>query len=1117
MTIKRKSAAQKCTEILIIEDSLTQATQIKHLLESHNYIVSVAQNGKQAMDRLSKHKPSLVISDILMPEMNGYELCKKIKSNRSTEDIPVILLTRLTDPEEIIEGLSCGADSFITKPFNEKYLLSHIEKNLSKEIGGDHKKVPFCTQIFFKGKERFIQTEQQNVIRLMLDIYEGAIHQNERLVQTEEELRLLNKQLESIVEDRTLDLAEEIKLSNQIAERLKESEERFRNLYNDAIVGLYRTNSNGEILLANRALVEMLGFQSFEELANINLNKTGYGTSYQRQVFIDQIEKEGEVKGFEAIWICRDGKEIFVRESAKANYDSEGNILYYDGSVEDLTEQKRAIQALNEIQHLFETLTLVSPVGIFRTDADGYTNYVNPKWEELSGLSAKDASGNGWLKAVHPEDREKLSEAWLNNVKSKNESSAEYRFLRPDGSIVWVIGKAVPELTGNKVIGYIGTITDITERKQAEEDLIESEKKYRQLVIHSPDGIFINDLSGKFISVNRSICENLKYTEKELLSMKMQDIIPEQYHSLHKQRLMAILNGEGTNTYAEYEVTGKDGITHFVEIISVPYYKGKEIIGFQSIARDITERKLAEEELKKNQSQLINALKIAHLGSWEHDIKNDVLIFNDLFYEIFRTTAEQVGGYTMSSADYAKRFVHPEDIDIIRTEISKSFETDDPNFSRQLEHRIIYADGETGYINVRIFVVKDKMGKTVRTYGVNQDITEHKRAETVLIKAAEQMKLAKEKAEASDKLKTSFLSNISHEVRTPLNGILGFAEIMSQTDLSEEEKKMSLSMLFESSDRLLNTITNYMDISLITSGTMAVDKKDFFPGQIMKELLGKYITICSGRKFELLLKLPEHSDELSINSDPEILSKVVSHLLSNAIKFTEEGSIQYGYTIGKNELEFFVKDTGIGIGKESLKDVFERFIKEDRGPIKITEGSGLGLSISKGLVELLGGKIWVESESGKGTSFFFTIPVEKEFVNHIISPASGKQEKNKTVNFILVAEDDEINFFYLKALLKQNTSADIIHALNGREAIDKFKENPDIGLVLMDIKMPVMDGLEATRQIKAINRNIPVIAITAYAMPGDENRITEAGCDYYLVKPINKKLLLDKMAEYIVM
>jgi CheY-like chemotaxis protein/anti-sigma regulatory factor (Ser/Thr protein kinase) len=322
-------------------------------------------------------------------------------------------------------------------------------------------------------------------------------------------------------------------------------------------------------------------------------------------------------------------------------------------------------------------------------------------------------------------------------------------------------------------------------------------------------------------------------------------------------------------------------------------------------------------------------------------------------------------------------------------------------------------------------------------------------------------------------------------------------------------------MLFESSDRLLNTITNYMDISLITSGAIALYKKDFSPDQVLREIFSKNKMLCSMKNLDLSLNIPEQAEKISLRSDPDILRKIVSQLLNNAIKFTEKGSIDYGYSIHTHELEFFVKDTGIGIGKESLRKVFEHFIKEDRGPLKITEGSGLGLSISKGLVELLGGKIRVESEIGKGSAFFFTVPIEKEAENQIISPDTGKRKNTLKANSILIAEDDEINFFYLNTLLKQNTSANIIHASNGKEAIDKFLQNPDIGLILMDIKMPEMDGLEATRQIKAINPNIPVIAITAYAMAGDEARIEDAGCDYYLTKPINKKLLFEKMAEYI--
>jgi PAS domain S-box-containing protein len=542
----------------------------------------------------------------------------------------------------------------------------------------------------------------------------------------------------------------------------------------------------------------------------------------------------------------------------------------------------------------------------------------------------------------------------------------------------------------------------------------------------------------------------------------------------------------------------KDGSKVTVEIITHPV-KIKDQTLVLGLARDITERKKAEEALKESEEKYRRIFENVQDVFYELSIRGKILEASPSIELLSKGQFKRDDLIGKSMYDF---YPDPTErrtlLNVLR---ERGFVSD---FEINLKNR----DGSSIPCSISAKIIFDVNKHPEKIIGSMHDITDRKNA-------TEALKSAKEKAEASDKLKTTFLNNISHEVRTPLNGILGFAEIMSQADLSEEEKNLSLSMLFESSDRLLDTITNYMDISLITSRNLTLYKKYFLPEQILRELFAKNELKCSARNLELLLKIPEQTEKLSIYSDPEILSKILSHLLNNAIKFTEKGSINYGYTIHRNELEFFVKDTGTGIGKESLKSVFEHFIKEDRGPLKLTEGSGLGLSISKGLVELLGGKIWVVSERGKGSGFFFTMPVEKVFESHILVPTDVKQKESKTTKSILVAEDDEINFFYLKALLKQNTSADIIHASNGREAIEKFKETTDIELVLMDIKMPVMDGLEATRQIKTINRDVPVIAITAYAMTGDENKALEAGCDGYLTKPINKKMLLEKIAEFI--
>ena len=248
---------------------------------------------------------------------------------------------------------------------------------------------------------------------------------------------------------------------------------------------------------------------------------------------------------------------------------------------------------------------------------------------------------------------------------------------------------------------------------------------------------------------------------------------------------------------------------------------------------------------------------------------------------------------------------------------------------------------------------------------------------------------------------------------------------------------------------------------------------------------------------------------------PEIFQKILSQLLSNAINFTEKGSISFGYIINGTNLEFFVRDTGIGIAKESIGNIFNHFVKEERDPSKPSEGSGLGLSIVKGMVDIIGGIIHVESEIEVGSTFYLTLPIHSENEKGVSIPDSPASKKVKNNATILVAEDDDANFYYINAVLTRETGAKVLHAGNGKEAVELYRTHPDIVLILMDIKMPIMDGFEATRLIKSINTKIPVIAITAYAMLGDENRIIEAGCDGYLSKPINRRMLIEKIGEFI--
>jgi PAS domain S-box-containing protein len=470
MKKERKSPTQKSPEILIAEDSLTQATQIKYLLESNHYIVTVAQNGKQALDWLSKHKPSLVISDILMPGINGYELCKKIKSNKVTEDIPVILLTRLYDPEEIIEGLSCGADSFITKPYNEKHLLSNIEKLLSAENGDDYQKVPFGVQILFNGEKRTIQAEQQNVIKLMLDIYEGAIYQNEKLIQTQEELRLLNEQLESIVEERTSDLTAEIKLSNQIAERLKKSEEKYCRIFENVQDSYYETSIDGTILEVSSS-IEILskGLYHRDDFIGKSMYNF-YFDNNERASLLSQLMEKGVVSDFEIKLKNRDGSLIPCSISSKISFDALGRPVNIIGSMRDITERKKAEEALQHSLVFSESLLNTIPFGMDIVDETGTVLFQSDSFKRLF---REEAIGKKCWE-IFRDDKTQCPDCPL----IKGITIGETEVYESHG----VLGNRIFEIihTGMLYKGekaMLEIFQDITARKENEEELIQSKEK----------------------------------------------------------------------------------------------------------------------------------------------------------------------------------------------------------------------------------------------------------------------------------------------------------------------------------------------------------------------------------------------------------------------------------------------------------------------------------------------------------------------------------------------------------------------------------------------------------------------------------------------------------------
>ncbi len=374
----------------------------------------------------------------------------------------------------------------------------------------------------------------------------------------------------------------------------------------------------------------------------------------------------------------------------------------------------------------------------------------------------------------------------------------------------------------------------------------------------------------------------------------------------------------------------------------------------------------------------------------------------------------------------------------------------------------------------------------------------------------EELKIAWEKAEAGNRLKTAFLNNISHEIRTPLNGIIGFGQLLTDPEVSFEDKSYFIEIINESSERLINTITSFLDISLLNSGNMEVTIKEVVPDLIISEIFDKYKILCQKKNLLLSVGLEPGENTPVVLSDEIMLRKVLYHLVDNAFKFTKEGTIEIGYKTDKNEVRFFVKDTGIGIASGLDKDIFKSFTQEYTGHNRGYEGNGLGLPIAKGFLDLLGGKIWFESNKDSGTVFYFTAPLLKENGNQESIPV---MEKIPSKYKILIAEDDDINFQFLNVLLRSD-NIEIVHAVDGVEAVQFCQKTDDFKVVLMDLKMPRMNGYEATGKIKTINRDLPVIAVTAYSEMEDRQKAVQAGCDDFIIKPIKKEILFEKLKKY---
>ncbi|MEI6089145.1 MAG: PAS domain S-box protein [bacterium] len=815
-------------------------------------------------------------------------------------------------------------------------------------------------------------------------------------------------------------------------------------------------------------------------------------------VFKGMLEKDLKSK---SNWLMkrRDGS-TFIGELTGSNFQYGG----MNGTlvvIRDITESKRMADALQISEEKYRLIAENSSDTIAVMDLDLNWTYVSPSVEKIWGYTVEEALLQKLDQILTPDSIQKIKELIAKVLPDELSGTSKISYYPPiqleqyhkNGSTIWVeLSYSLLRDKNNIPIGILTATRDISDRKHLMDELNQQKELLQSVFDHIPVMITYYNETKKLEMINHEVIEKLGWSYEDwnnesILSKCYPD--PDTFNAVLDFMINKPIG------WKDFLTTTKWGTVINTSWTNISLPNGVSI----GIGQDVTERRRAEVELLASKIYLNKIINSVASPIFVKDDKFQFCLVNEALCSLLGLPQEELIGKTGLEhfPDDQNEVFLTNDKEVLKTgieNISEEFLTDGVGKVRTIiTIKTLYTD-----LDGNKFIV-----------GIINDITEQKEIQEELTKA-------KLKAEESDRLKSAFLSNMSHEIRTPMNGILGFAGLLKEVNLTGEEQQDYIEMMEKSGARMLNIITDIVNISKIESGQIEVlfsdtninDQIEFIYNLCKPEAEQKQLRIIYGKT------LP--ANEAIINTDREKIYAILTNLVKNAIKFTKTGTIEFGYNKIGEFIEFYVKDTGIGINQEQLEFVFERFRQGSESLNRNYEGAGLGLSISKAYVQILGGNIWVESEVGVGSTFYFTIPyviseVEKFEIENLVSIYDLFHQINSLK--ILIAEDDDTSDLLITMVLK-NVSAEILHAKTGIEAIEICRNNPDISLIMMDIKMPVMDGYEATRQIRLFNEDVIIIAQTAFGLTGDRNKAIAAGCNEYLTKPIDKIKLMELMNKH---
>ena len=791
---------------------------------------------------------------------------------------------------------------------------------------------------------------------------------------------------------------------------------------------------------------------------------------------------------------------------------------------EELKESRRMLQTLIS--------NLNGMVYRCRSDRDWSIEYISDGCFEITGYHPEELIDNSKLSyndVIHEDDRERVWAEVQEKVNEDKPFTLSYRIITADKKVKWVketgVGIRNPENNSILLEGFISDATSEKRNRLVRDVVFEISKSSYETesldellsITHLQLGKIIDatnffvalynketdsitlpyhvDFKDKFASfpAGKTMTGHVIKTKEPILANE------KQISKLAEEGVVDIVGTPakiwlGVPLIAEHKVIGAIVVQNYTDPtcftesdLSLMMFVADQVAG-------LIMRKNTEDKLRKEQAYLDQLYQSSSETILMIDNNGVVKSINKEFTRLFGYEESEAIGKNIDEM-IVPRYLSDEGMR--NTNRALTNERVEMESVRQHKNGMLI---DVSILVTPIFIE----GGIVGAYGIYRDITDRKRIEKSLI-------IAKEKAEESDRLKSAFLSNMSHEIRTPMNAILGFSGLRSDPESSEEEKNEYIEIIKERGNDLMRIISDIIDVAKIESGQLKISIKDCKVNRLLEDIHTTFTQIKQKQgknNVDLIIHLEVPDHEFTILTDPQRLRQVITNLVENALKFTESGAIEFGYAIKEDvgigkSIEFFIEDSGIGIPQEMHAVIFERFRQVDDSHTRTYGGTGLGLTICKNLTHLMGGELNLQSEVGKGTRFTITLPMWT-ISSQREEPAEDKtktKERDWKEKVILIAEDEESNYTFLEHVLKR-TGVKLLWAQNGMEAVN-IAQTEKIDLILMDIRMPGMDGYEATEIIKKGNKSLPIIAQTAYALKGEKELSIGSGCDAYISKPID--------------